>query len=140
MSTHSMNVRIYYEDTDAGGIVYHANYLKFAERARTEFLRDLGYSNSMLAKEKRILYVVRHASTEYYKPAFLDDFLRMDTHIETIKNTSFVMTHKLFRPDEKNNEELLAEMRIVLVCIDSKALKPVRFPEEMKADFEKYLA
>ena len=91
MTHHSIDIRIYYEDTDAGGVVYHASYLKFGERGRTEFLRSLGHENSQLTQEEGILFVVKHIDIEYHKPAFLDDFLRQDTAIEAIKNSSFIM-------------------------------------------------
>ena len=96
MTHHSIDIRVYYENTDAGGVVYHANYLNFGERGRTEFLRYLGHENNELEKEFGTIFVVRHIEIDYHKPAFLDDLLRLDTSIDSIKNTSFVMRQNHF--------------------------------------------
>ena len=128
---HKIPVRIYYEDTDAGGIVYHANYLKFAERGRTEFLRNCGFLNSQLEKDQGFLFVVRHIDVDYLKPAYLDDELVMHSSILDLKNSSFVMQQSLYRKDE-----LVCDLRVVLVCVDSKKHKPVRLPETIKEAFQ----
>jgi acyl-CoA thioester hydrolase len=134
MTHHSIDIRIYYEDTDAGGIVYHASYLRFAERGRTEFLRALGYQNSVLKKDYGTIFVVRHIDIEYLTPAFLDDALTLTTAIESLKNTSFVMNQRVFRGKEE-----VVSMKVALVCIDANTLKPVRLPETVKQDFENYV-
>ncbi|MGH1398796.1 MAG: tol-pal system-associated acyl-CoA thioesterase [Alphaproteobacteria bacterium] len=136
MKTHSIPIRIYYEDTDAGGITYHANYIRFGERGRTEFLRDCGFTNSGVRDEMGVFFVVKHIEVEYHKPTRLDDLLRMDTQIETIKNTSFIMTHKIHCEKTK---DLTAELRVILVCVDTNTLKPVRMPAAIKAKFEEGL-
>lgn len=128
---HSLPIRIYYEDTDAGGITYHANYIRFGERGRTEFLRECGFTNSGVRDEMGVFFVVKHIEVEYHKPTRLDDLLRMDTQIESIKNTSFVMTHKIYR-----DEGLVSDLRVILVCVDTNTLKPVKFPSAIKAKFE----
>jgi len=138
MTIHSLPIRIYYEDTDAGGITYHANYIRFGERGRTEFLRHCGFTNSGVRDEMGIFFVVKHIEVEYHKPTRLDDLLRMDTEIESIKNSSFVMTHKIYRED-KENEELVTELRVILVCVDTNTLRPVKFPAAIKAKFEEGL-
>src|SRR3954453_19824685 len=79
--THTMPLRVYYEDTDAGGIVYHANFLKFAERARTEMMRALGFAHSGLAAETGIVFTVRRGGADYLLPARLDDWLSVETRI-----------------------------------------------------------
>lgn len=138
MTHHSIPIRIYYEDTDAGGITYHANYIRFGERGRTEFLRHLGYTNSAVRDELGVFFVVKHIDVEYHKPSRLDDLLRMDTAVQEIRNTSFIMTHKIYREDN-GKDILIAELRVVLVCVDTINIKPVKFPADIKAKFETYI-
>ena len=130
---HIKNIRIYYEDTDAGGIVYHANYLNFAERARTEFLRDIGFENSILHREEGLIFVVRKIDIEYLKTAKLDDYLQVKTTISELKNSSFIMHQRTFR-----DNELIADMHVVLVCIDADKHRPVRLPENIKDAFKSF--
>jgi acyl-CoA thioester hydrolase len=130
----AIDIRIYYEDTDAGGIVYHASYLRFAERGRTEFLRALGWQNSDLEKEFGTLFVVRHIDIEYLKPAFLDDLLSLETSVKSIRNTSFIMNQTVSRAGES-----IAQMKVALVCIGADTLKPVRLPSLIKSRFEQFL-
>lgn len=137
MTHHSLDIRIYYEDTDAGGVVYHASYLNFAERGRTEFLRSLGHENAQLEKDEGILFVVKHIDIEYHKPAFLDDLLRLDTSIESIKNTSFIMRQTTYCPARAN--EKISEMRVAIVTVDTKSIKPVRLPEKIKTEFQSFI-
>lgn len=134
MTHHSINIRIYYEDTDAGGVVYHASYLKFGERGRTEFLRHLGHQNTTLGEDYNILFVVKHIEIEYLKPAFLDDILREDTAIETMKNTSFTMRQVFYRGEDK-----VCEMHVALVCVDSNTIKPVRLPDVIQKEFKAFI-
>lgn len=138
MTHHSLDVRIYYEDTDAGGIVYHASYIRFGERARTEFLRHIGHKSSDIHKNFGAGFVVKHLSVEYQAPARLDDLLRVDTTIIAIKNTSFVMKHKITRT-ENEKDIPIAELDVVLVCVDFDAMKPVKLPSDIKAKFEEYV-
>ncbi len=139
---HSIDIRVYYEDTDAGGVVYHANYLKFAERGRTEFLRYLGYENNELKKSKGILFVVRHMDINYLKPAFLDDSLSMVTAIESMKNSSFVMHQAVFKQNnvakDGQEPELICDMHVALVCVDTENYRPVRMPEEVRQALSQY--
>lgn len=130
--SHSIPIRIYYEDTDAGGVVYHGSYLNFAERGRTEFLRSIGHTNSELAKSLGMIFVVRHLDIEYFKPAFLDDLLQLTTATTEIKNTSFTMTHRFQRDDE-----ILTQMSVSLVCVDSKTYRPVRVPDILRSELSK---
>jgi acyl-CoA thioester hydrolase len=134
MTHHTLNIRIYYEDTDAGGVVYHASYLKFGERGRTEFLRHLGHQNSDLEREYGTLFLVRHIEIDYHRPAVLDDLLRLETAIESMKNTSFTMRQRFFR-----GEELIADMRVALVCVDTNAIKPVRLPGIVRDEFINFI-
>ncbi len=131
---HNMNIRVYYEDTDAGGIVYHANYLKFAERARTEFLRDIGFKNSELHKNVGVIFVVRHIEIDYLKTAHLDDSLQVKTTITEFKNSSFIMHQPIFKGDV-----MIADISVVLVCVDVDNYKPVRLPKNIKEAFSLYI-
>ncbi len=130
---HNMNIRVYYEDTDAGGIVYHANYLKFAERGRTEFLRHLGFENRKLNDDFGVIFVVRHIDIDYLKTAHLDDELQLETTIMEIKNSSFIMHQRTL-----NAEEIIADMRVVLVCVENENYTPVRLPKKVKEAFHSY--
>ena len=130
---HSIDIRVYYEDTDAGGIVYHANYLRFAERGRTEFLRETGFENHKLDREQGIIFVVRHLEIDYLKTAHLDDALQLETTILELKNSSFIMHQRTVKGDEA-----IADMRVVLVCVDTKTYAPVRLPENVKEAFHRY--
>lgn len=131
---HTLPVRIYYEDTDAGGVVYHANYLKFAERGRTEFLRTLGHENSVLAQELGVMFVVRRVEADYLKTAHLDDLCSLKTSISSLKNTSFVMHQCLMR-----DGDIICDMHVVIVCVDAKTLRPARLPEKVKNEFQQFL-
>ncbi|MCB1592717.1 MAG: tol-pal system-associated acyl-CoA thioesterase [Alphaproteobacteria bacterium] len=139
---HILPVRIYYEDTDAGGVVYHANFLKFAERGRTEFLRTVGYQNRALEKSKGLIFVVRRITVDYLKPAFLDDALIMQSSIEEMKNSSFTMRQTVYKPYMDSNDEeemeLICEMHVVLVCVNADTIQPLRIPEDIKQAFLNY--
>lgn len=124
---HSFNFRVYYEDTDAGGIVYHANYLKFAERARTEMVSDLGVSNTTLKNDHNLIIVVRHIDINYFLPAHLEDKLTVRTTVEDIGRTSFLLKQEI------SKESLsIATLLVKLVCIDSNTRRPVRVPTILK--------
>ena len=130
----SFPIRVYYEDTDSGGVVYYANYLKFAERARTELLRSEGFENKSLRDNKGILLVVRHIEADYFKPAFLDDTLEVITTVTTVKNASVTLKQSI-----TSNQTLIFELNVALACIDEKTLTPARLPDDLKAAFEKHL-
>lgn len=131
--THELPVRVYYEDTDAGGIVYHANHLCFAERGRTEYLRELGFLNSDLMSSEAVLFVVRRVEADYLRPARLDDLLTVKTALQTVKNTSFVMKQDIMR-----GEETLFSMTVLLVCVSTEG-KPVGIPAAIKEAFNKLI-
>lgn len=135
---HTIDIRVYYEDTDAGGIVYHANYLKFGERGRTEFLRHTGFQNQVLHAERGIIFVVRHIEIDYLKPAFLDDALTLESTIKSMKNSSFTMHQRTIRPVQGGEAQVIADMRVALVCVDVQDYKPVRLPDDVKGAFQKY--
>jgi acyl-CoA thioester hydrolase len=126
MSKHRF--RVYYEDTDAGGVVFYANYLKFIERGRTEYLRDLGFDQGSLALEKNIVFVVKSLSADYLSPAYLDDIIEVQTTIKSIKNASLVFTQKILSL-EKNTVLFNAEVKVVSVLKNN--LKPCAVPQEI---------
>ena len=126
MSKHRF--RVYYEDTDAGGVVFYANYLKFIERGRTEYLRDLGFDQGSLAKEKNIVFVVKSLSADYLSPAYLDDMIEVQTIIKSNKNASLVFTQKILSL-EKNTVLFNAEVKVVSVLKNN--LKPCAVPQEI---------
>lgn len=133
MSKHKVDYRVYYEDTDAGGVVYHARYLHFAERARTELLRELGYENQRLRDKDGLLFVARNIDVHFIKPARLDDLLSIETSISEIKNSSFVMNQHIVRDGVS-----VADVNILLVCVEDENYRPVRMPLAIKKAFEKY--
>ena len=126
MSKHRF--RVYYEDTDAGGVVFYAKYLKFIERGRTEYLRDLGFDQGSLAKEKNIVFVVKSLSADYLSPAYLDDMIEVQTIIKSNKNASLVFTQKILSL-EKNTVLFNAEVKVVSVLKNN--LKPCAVPQEI---------
>ncbi len=121
--THSCEYRVYYEDTDAGGIMYHAKYINWCERARSEYLRAVDLHSSELHANHGILFVVRHLEADYFKPARLDELLRVDTVLKEMKNSSFLLNQSIFCQDY-----MLFSMTVTIVCIDANA-RPVRIPE-----------
>lgn len=130
MQVNKIDIRVYYEDTDAGGVVFYANYLKFAERGRTEYLRDRGFENKALMDTEGVIFVVRRVEADYLKPTFLDDMLRMETSVLEIKNASFTMKQSLFR-----HNEMVFCADVILVCVD-KSGKPVRLPDSLRKAME----
>ena len=127
MTAHEIDIRIYYEDTDAGGVVYHANYLNFGERARCELLRSIGHECSTLEETLGMIFVVKHADIEYMRPAVLDDALKVVTTIEKMKNTSFLARHCV-----QKQGETICEMHVTLVCVDTNTIKPVPIPDVLR--------
>ncbi len=131
---HSWPIRVYFEDTDAGGVVYHGNYLKFAERARTELMRAAGFDHSELAKDYGVLIVVRHCAIEFLAPARLDDALEVRSRVTTIGGASLTMLQEIFRPMSLNDaaDKLLVVIELRLACV-STDLRPARLPAKLKA-------
>jgi|GEM_PF-81662 len=129
---HLFRVRIYYEDTDAGGIVYYANYLKFAERARTEMLRALGIEQAHLRSAADALFIVRHVEADYRFPARLDDQLEVQTKIKWMKKASMGLHQRIVRLEETEKETLCVDCKVDLACINSQG-RPQRFPAEIQS-------
>jgi len=127
---HTAEYRVYYEDTDAGGIMYHAKYVSWCERARSEFLRDIGLQSSTIQQDTGALFVVRHINADYFKPARLDDLLRTESSLKELKNSSFILNQSIFCQDS-----MLFSMTVTIVCIDAKG-RPVRIPEIVRAKLQ----
>jgi acyl-CoA thioester hydrolase len=121
-------VRVYYEDTDAGGIVFYANYLKYFERARTEWLRACGIEQGRLAETDGVLFVVKSTALDYEAPARLDDIVTIASHIERLGRASVEFVQEAWRDDV-----LLATGRIRIGCIERALLKPTAIPAPVLA-------
>lgn len=119
-------VRVYYEDTDSGGVVYHANYLKFMERARTEWLRALGFETAVLAREHRVVFAVTRLTVEYRKPARLGDLLAVDVRPLTCRRASLELVQAVARGALEDELLCLGELKIA--CLDAKSLRPRPIP------------
>lgn len=130
MSAHQLKLRVYYEDTDAGGVVYHARYLAFAERGRTEMLRAAGFAHTKIFKATGMAFAVVSMNINYAAPARLDDLLTVKTKLVKVGGASMEMQQDIYA-----EEKLITEMKVTLVCIDSK-FKAVRLPEEIRKIFE----
>lgn len=120
-------IRVYIEDTDAGGIVYYVNYLKFMERARTEFLRSLGYGRDFIFN-RDLMFVVHSLNCEYVKPARLDDEIFATVRVITTGKTFLTMEQNIYLQKEM---ELLSRGEVKLACVARESIKPKRIPEEM---------
>lgn len=127
----SWPVRVYFQDTDAGGVVYHASYVNFMERSRTEWLRTFGYSNAGLMKELGVVFVVRSLKLEYLKPALLDDLLTVTARIKEIGRSRLSLHQTIVR-----GEEVMVEGEVHLVCVDVKTFKPVRVPDVLRKQWD----
>ncbi len=119
-------VRVYYEDTDTGGVVYYANYLKFFERARTEWLRAAGFGQQKLAVEQGLQFVVARIECDYKRPARLDDVIQIDVRVVQAGRASVV-----FEQTARRGDEVLALARIRAGCVDTKTLAPKAMPAPM---------
>jgi len=125
-------LKVYYEDTDAGGVVYYANYLNFLERARTEALVSLGFSNKKIKDEFGALIIVKSCSIDYKKSAYLEDELSIRSFVKSITKTSFFMNQFISR-----GEDIIVEAKVHLVFVNNKG-KPMKIPESLFQDFKPY--
>src|SRR3990167_11452756 len=124
----TLPVRVYFQDTDAGGVVYHASYVNFMERARTEWLRErYGYSNAGLMKEFGVVFVVRSLRLDYFKPALLDDLLEVTAQIKEIGRSRLNLLQSVRRGDE-----VLTEGEVHLLCVSVGNFKPASVPEVLR--------
>ena len=127
------SIKIYYEDTDSGGVVYYANYLKFLERARTEALSSIGYSNNKVKEDFEALIIVKACNIEYKKSAHLEDELTIRSFVKSITKTSFFMNQIITR----KKDEIIVEAQVHLVFVDKKG-KPIKIPDEIYSKFKPY--
>ena len=127
-------IKVYYEDTDAGGVVYYANYLKYLERARTEALIKIGLSNIKIRDNFKALIIVKSCNIDYKKPAYLEDELNIKSYILSLTKTSFVMCQTIFK-----NKIVIVKAKIHLVFVNEKA-KPIKIPKLVVDKFKPYIS
>ena len=131
IKTFSLPIRIYFEDTDSGGVVYHSNYLKFMERARTEWLRSIGIDQRHLKQDHHIMFVVHHIDIQYKLPARFNDDLIVKSELKDIGSSKIEFRQMIYR-----NDEMLIDANVDIACIDSEKFKPVRIPPTIKQTME----
>ena len=127
MKRHSIPVRVYYQDTDAGGVVYHAQYLSFMERARSELLNAAGIDLARLTAERRVLFLVFEITIRYRAPARLNDLLTVSAEVAKMGRASLVFAQRVQR-----GAELLTEAEVTVALVDRDRLKPARMPAELE--------
>jgi len=128
----SIEVRVYYQDTDAGGVVFHAQYLAFMERARTELLNDAGIDLSRLSDERRLIFMVHELAVRFHQPAGLNDLVSVSAEVVKMGRASLV-----FRQRVERGQELLVEADVTLAVVDRVRMRPARMPEELKKALER---
>jgi acyl-CoA thioester hydrolase len=128
---HEWSVRVYYEDTDAGGVVYHTGYLRFMERARTEWLRALGYSQHRLNDEDGLLFTVVSLSIRFIRPARLDDLLLICSSVREATGATVLFEQAILRANET---EPLATGEVRVACLDAENFRPRRLPESLREE------
>ena len=124
--------RVYWEDTDAGGVVYHASYVRFLERARTEWLRKLGFTHHLLAKKHGVVFVASGIAADFVRPAKLDDSLAVGVQVEQVGKVR-VIFHQEIRKDD---DEVLVRARVTIACVSVEGFKPMAIPEELVKKLE----
>lgn len=127
----SLALRVYYQDTDAGGVVFHANYLQFFERARTEWLRALGFDVRQLASRDGLMFIVREVRVNYLRPALVDDLLTVTAALQHLGRAQFTLGQSVLR-----GEEVLVQGTVNLACVSADGLKPIRVPPQVYAALE----
>ena len=128
MQQHVFPLRVYYEDTDLAGIVYYANYLKYVERARTEYLRELGFEQINLLENYGMVFIVKSVEANYFSPAFLDDLIEVETVIEKVNHASLIFTQKIVNIDKST---VLFNAIVKVVSVFNNNLKPCALPQEI---------
>ena len=126
MKVFAWPVRVYYEDTDAGGVVYYANYLKFFERARTEWLRSLGLNQDKLAREENLIFVVRSATLDFASPARLDDMLEV-----TVEPQKLARVYVKLAQEARRGGQVIARAEIKVACLDRGNFRPIAMPKSL---------
>ena len=129
MKRFDWSVRVYYEDTDAGGVVYHANYLKFCERARTEFLRSTGVEQDALMRNRGIVFAVRSMAVDYMKPALFNDELLVSSELTVVKRASMLFEQTISRIG--GDRALLCRAQVRIACVNVQRLRPSPLPDEL---------
>lgn len=139
--SYRLHVRIYYEDTDSGGVVYHANYLKYMERGRTETLRSMGYELDQLQQHQDLIFAVTRADIRYKRPALYNDLLEVDSQLQGAAGARLYFSQSIWRLDAqtKERQELLSDADIALAAIDGKG-KPKRIPAELLQTLQQHLS
>jgi len=127
----SWPVRVYYEDTDSGGVVYYANYLKFFERARTEWLRSFGLNQDKLAQEQGLIFVVRRATLDFAAPARLDDLLEV-----TVEPLKLAHVYLQLAQEAKRGTRVLVRTEIKVACLDLRSFKPAAIPQSLRESIQ----
>jgi len=127
----TLPIRVYFQDTDAGGVVYHASYVNFMERARTEWMRGFGFTNAGLMKELGVVFVVRSLKLDYLKPALLDDLITVSAQLKEIGRSRVTLHQAIMRGEEK-----LVEAEIHLVSVSLESFKPVRVPDVLREQWK----
>ena len=134
MSTEfNWQVRVYYEDTDAGGVVFYANYLRFMERARTEWLRNVGFEHEQLINEHGIIFAVKNVTIDYKKPGRLDDLLTVTSTLLNSRGASITFQQSI----KNEKDELLTQAEIKVACLNATTLKASPMPEELLLELNK---
>ena len=136
--THVLPLRVYCEDTDMGGIVYHANYLRFAERGRTEMLRAMGIELRQLQLDEGLIFVVRRGDMEYHNAAALDDYLTVETVLSEIRGASIFLQQTIFRVSETDENEELFNLNVLVACMGQDG-KVARVPNILCDEYDKLL-
>lgn len=129
-SNFTWTVRVYYEDTDAGGVVFYANYLKFFERARTEWLRTAGIGQQSMTEEHQLMFIVKSTSVDYHAPARLDNELKLTVVVERMGRASVQFIQEAWRIDGEE-QKLLATGRIKVGCVDTRDFRPSAIPHDV---------
>lgn len=127
-------VRVYWEDTDAGGVVYYANYLKFLERARTEWLSALGLEQDRLAREEGVVFVVRRVEADYLRPARFNDRLMVESRLTALNRASLEMAQRILRPGP-GGDEVLLEAVVRVACVAHPGFRPAKIPATVTRAF-----
>ena len=128
---YSFPVRVYFENTDAGGVVYHGEYFKFLERARTEWLRHLGFDHQALGRDHGMVFVVTSMAIDFQKAARLDDNLAVSVQLESLGRSRCVFAQEIRREDD-----LLAKAKVTVACVTGDQFKPVEVPEPLRRKME----
>lgn len=129
----SIPVRIYYEDTDVGGVVYYANYLRFLERARTEWLRAAGFELDVIQREMKAVFVVRRVEADYHQPALLGNLVTVTAEPTEVGASRLVIRQRVLRKTPDGSDELLLSATVTLAFIASDLTGPIRMPPSLRA-------